>query len=124
MNSIPKNSGIVSVKLFDRMIDRQTRALSRTLQQSIAAAGGRIRLLLTIETQLQGRSPESLFAGLHFVRLHADHIERLAIVGSKAGESTIVGLFGLFGGLEVRYFDRSQVAEAVGWLQGFAGRKP
>jgi hypothetical protein len=117
-NTIQRLGDIVTVKLFDHMIDRQTRALSRMLQESISAAGGRIRLLLSIDTQMPARSPEMLFENLHFLRLHADQIERIAIIGSKAWERTSIGLFGLFGGIDIGYFDRSEAVEAIRWLQG------
>jgi hypothetical protein len=119
-NPIQKIGDIVTVKLFDRMIGRQTRALSRMLQGTIDAAGGKIRLLLSIDTQLPARSPEALFENLHFVRIHAEHIERMCIVGDKGWERTYIGLFGLFGGIEMAYFDRSQTMEAIRWLQGIA----
>ena len=117
-NPIQKIGDIVTIKLFDRMIDRQTRALSRMLQGTIDASGGKIRLLLSIDTQFPARSPESLFENLHFVRIHAENIERICIVGGKGWESTYIGLFGLFGGIEMAYFDRSQTFEAIRWLQG------
>ena len=119
-NPIQNIGDIVTVKLFDRMIGRQTRALSRMLQGTIDAAGGKIRLLLSIDTQLPARSPEALFENLHFVRIHAEHIERMCIVGDKGWERTYIGLFGLFGGIEMAYFDRSQTMEAIRWLQGIA----
>lgn len=122
-NPIQKIGDIVTVKLFDRMIGRQTRALSRMLQGTIDAAGGKIRLLLSIDTQLPARSPEALFENLHFVRIHAEHIERMCIVGDKGWERTYIGLFGLFGGIEMAYFDRSQTMEAIRWLQGIAEPK-
>ena len=117
---IQKIGDIVTVKLFDRMIDRQTRTLSRMLQRTIDAAEGKIRLLLSIDTQFPARSSETLFESLHFVRIHADHIERMCIVGSKGWERTYIGLFSLFGGVEMAYFDRSQTKEAIRWLQGVA----
>ncbi|MFZ0131359.1 MAG: STAS/SEC14 domain-containing protein [Desulfobacterales bacterium] len=117
-NPVQRLGNIVTVKLFDRMIDRQTRALSRMLQESIVAAGGRVRLLLSIDTPAPARSPEMLFENLQFLRLHADSIEKIAIIGSRAWERTSVGLFGLFGGIDIGYFDRSEAVEAVRWLQG------
>lgn len=122
-NPIHTIGNIVTVKLFDRMIDRQTRALSQMLQRSIAAAGGKIRLLMSIDTQLPARSPENLLENLHFVRMHADHIERMCIVGSKGWESTYIGLFSLFSGIEMAYFDRTQTVEAIRWLKGIAEPK-
>lgn len=113
---IRKSGNIVAVKLFDRMIDRQTKALSRMLQKSIAEAGGPIRLLLTIEATSTPRGPEALFEHLHFTKLHSENIERLAIIGNRVREQTYIGLFGLFGGIETRYFDKSEMAAAVQWL--------
>ena len=104
------------------MVDRQTRQLSRMLQRSIAEAGGRVRLLLAIESEIYGRSPESLFESLQFIKLHADQIDRIAIVGRKSWERTYVGLFGLFSGTEVDYFDRADAANAIRWLQGIDRR--
>jgi hypothetical protein len=109
---------IVTVKIFNRMIDRQTRALSRLLQESIAAAGGRIRLLLSIETHMPARSPEMLLENLNFLRMHADHIGRIAVIGSKEWERTSIGLFALFGGMDIAFFDRSEALAAIHWLHG------
>jgi hypothetical protein len=88
------------------------------LQRSIAEAGGRVRLLLVIEAEIFGRSPESLFDHLKFIKLHADQIDRIAIVGRRSWERTYVGLFGLFSGIEINYFDRSDAPDAIRWLQG------
>ena len=109
---------IVSIRFLDRMIDRQTRQLSAMLQRSIAEAGGRVRLLLAIESERYGRSPEALFESLQFIKLHADQIDRIAIVGRKSWERTYVGLFGLFSGTQVDYFDRAETVNAIRWLQG------
>ena len=116
--SLKRVGPIVSIRFFDRMIDRQTRQLSAMLQRSIAEAGGRVRLLLAIESEIYGRSPESLFESLQFIKLHADQIDRIAIVGRKSWERTYVGLFGLFSGTEIDYFDRADVLNAIRWLQG------
>jgi hypothetical protein len=116
--SMKRVGPIVSIRFFDRMLDRQTRQLSAMLQRSIAEAGGRVRLLLAIESEIYGRSPEALFESLQFIKLHADQIDRIAIVGRKSWERTYVGLFGLFSGTEVDYFDRSDAVDAIRWLQG------
>ena len=116
--SLKRVGPIVSIRFFDRMLDRQTRQLSAMLQRSIAEAGGRVRLLLAIEAEVYGRSPESLFESLQFIKLHADQIDRIAIVGRKSWERTYVGLFGLFSGTEIDYFDRSDAVNAIRWLQG------
>ncbi len=108
----------MTVKLFDRMLDRQTKQLSRMLQQSIASSGGRkISMILSVESQAQSNSPESLFESLQFLKIHSDNIDRIAIVGNKAWERTYVALFGLFGGIDIEYFDRPRAFEAIKWVQ-------
>ncbi|MFZ7128746.1 MAG: STAS/SEC14 domain-containing protein [Desulfobacterales bacterium] len=112
---IKPRSDIVVLRFFDRMIDHQTRRLSRMLHRQVQEKG-RVRLLLSIETLRPAGGAASLLESLHFVRLHSDHIERVAIVGANQGEQTVLGLFSLFSGVDMRYFDRSDAALAVRWL--------
>jgi hypothetical protein len=121
---VQKIGDVVSVKIFDRMIDRQTRELSRIIQRAIVGSGGPIRLLVVLETQLPASGPEALFESLQFVKMHSDFIERIAVVGRRTWEQTSVGLFSLFGGISMRYFDRSQITEAVKWLNADKTEKP
>jgi len=114
---VRKFGQIVAVTFFDRMIDRQTRALSGMLQEMVSQNSGKLRLLLEIDTRMPASSPENLLQSLHFTRLNAEHIDRIAIVGTRAWEQTVVGLYGLFGGVNIEFFDRSQAVEAVRWLQ-------
>lgn len=104
---------IVVARFMGRMIGHQTRRLSLIVQQAIAEMGS-VRLLLAVESL--GKA-DSLYEGLHFARLHSDHIERIALVGNRSVEKTYAGLFGLFGGIEVEYFDRSRLNEALHWLE-------
>ena len=77
---------------------------------------GKIRLYLAIESR-QTLDAESLFYDLNFAFIYADKIERMAIVGSRLGEETCAALFGLFARITTEFFDRSEAAAAMGWLQ-------
>jgi hypothetical protein len=114
---IRKYGQILAVTFFDRMIDRQTRALSDMVRELAARENGRLRLVLEIDTRMPAAGPEQLLESLHFTRLNQDWIERIAVVGTRAWEETTVGLFGLFGGVQIEFFDRSRAAEAIRWLQ-------
>ena len=113
---VQKAGEIVTIKFFDRMIARHTRELSRTLQQHIIESGGNLRLLLAIEAQFPAGSPETLFENFQFVKLHADFIDRVAIIGRLEWQRTASGLLGLFGGVTLQYFDHSEITAAVQWL--------
>ena len=39
-------------------------------------------------------------------------------MGRKSWERTYVGLFGLFSGITIDYFDRADAVNAIRWLQG------
>jgi len=115
---IRRFGGIVTVKFFDRMLDAQTRRLSRMLGRAIAEAGGRVRLLLSVASARPSGSPEAVFDSLQFLKIHADHIDRIAIVGQNPSQRTYVGLFSLFSGIEIEYFEAAETSNAVRWLQG------
>ncbi|MGD9016710.1 MAG: STAS/SEC14 domain-containing protein [Desulfobacterales bacterium] len=106
---------VVVVRFFGRMLDHETRRLSRMLQQQIQVMG-HIRLLLTIESIRPSGGSESLLEGLHFVRLHSENIDRVAVIGAKTHEKTVLGLFSLFSGVEIDYFSRAEAAHAIRWL--------
>ncbi|CAB5125204.1 hypothetical protein D3OALGA1CA_2850 [Olavius algarvensis associated proteobacterium Delta 3] len=109
---------IVTVNFFDRMLDAQTRRLSRMLGRAIAEAGGSVRLLLSVASVIPSGSPEALFDSLQFLKIHAEHIDRIAIVGYNPTQRTYVGLFSLFSGIEIEYFEAAETSDAVRWLQG------
>lgn len=115
---IKRYGNIVTLTFFDRMLDAQTRHLSRMLGRAIAEAGGRVRLLLSVASAIPSGSPEALFDNLHFLKIHADHIDRIAIVGRHPTQRTYVGLFSLFSGIEIEYFEAADTPDAVRWLQG------
>jgi len=109
---------IVTIRIFDRMLDRQTRRLSRNLQAQIAAAGGSVSLLLAVDMPRPGSGPEALFEGLQFIKLHADRIDRIALVGRREWVRTYTGLFSLFSGIDMALFPLDDLPRAVRWLQG------
>ncbi len=106
----------MTIKLFDRMIERHTRELSRILQQHIIENGGNLRVLLALDARFPAGSPEAMFENFQFIKLHSDFIERVAIVGRREWQRTCSGLLGLFGGVTLQYFDQSEIREAVKWL--------
>jgi hypothetical protein len=114
---VQRQNRIVSIRFFDRMLDRETRRLSRVLASHIAAAGGKVRLLLSVDTSSPGGGPEAMFEGLHFIKLHAGRIDRIALLGRKEWERTYAGLFSLFSGIEMAFFTLDEGVKAIEWLQ-------
>ena len=111
-----KSSKVVAMELSAPVSDREKDRLSHFLEGKIAESG-RIRVLLLLGNYPPRDTSEALLEDLSFIKLHADHIEKMAVVGERAWQETWVALFGLFGGLEAAYFDRSEKDEAATWLE-------
>jgi len=106
---------MISLKLRAPVSDEEKARLSRLLEAKISKSG-KIRLLLYLENYPARDSAESLFEDIEFIKLHAEAIERMAVVGERAWQETWIGLFSLFGGVEIAYFDYSDKEKAAIWL--------
>jgi hypothetical protein len=106
---------IVSLELTAGLSDREKKRLSEFLASNIEESG-KIRLLLFLKGYPARDTAESLFEDINFVRVHADDIEKMAVVRERAWQDTWVGVFGLFGRMETAYFDYSEKEKATNWL--------
>ena len=111
-----KHDAVVPLKLAAVLNDREEAQLSRFLEKKIKSHG-KVRVFLELENYPAADSAESLFEDMKLLKLHADDIEKLAVVGDRGWEETWVALFGLFSGMETAYFDRSEEEEAVEWIE-------
>ncbi len=103
-----KISGEITQKDFDHISHIMDRAVKDF---------GTIRLLLVIEHYASLFSAEALYEDLKFAHLYSNSIDRMAVVGDRAWKNTWVALFGLFSGLRTNYYDKSEINEALNWLQ-------
>ncbi|MCG6880413.1 MAG: STAS/SEC14 domain-containing protein [Deltaproteobacteria bacterium] len=110
-----KNDAIVPLKLEALLGDREEARLSRFLEKKIKSHG-KISVFLELENYPAADSAESLYEDMKLLKLHADDIERLAVVGDRVWQETWVAIFGLFSGMETAYFDRSEEEKAVEWV--------
>lgn len=77
---------------------------------------GPVRLLVVYEADPGMIGAESFYDNLRFAKQAGEHIARMAVIGKHEWESTWVALFGLFGGIEAQYFNRSLYKAASEWL--------
>jgi len=112
----PKDD-VLALHITGEMSDKDTGRIARLIQTH-AARHGKVRLLLLMEHYASFNSAEALYEDLRFTRRCGDLIQCMAIVGDRPWKSTWVGLFGLFGAIEMAYFDRTETREAWQWLTG------
>lgn len=117
MAETPANTrkNVLGIGISGEVSDKDARKLSRKIEET-AARFGEVRVLLTLKHYASLNTAESLYDDLRFIKWHADKIEKMAVVGDAPWKTTWVALFGLFGGIDCRYFSRNEGAEAVAWL--------
>jgi hypothetical protein len=75
------------------------------------------RVLVMVEEDFRGWVGDEVWGDMTFFMEHGDRIEKMAIVGDPKWESMMLMFTGAgFRRAPVKYFTRSQLAEAQAWL--------
>ncbi len=97
--------------------DPENREIVDLIQQSTRRHGP-VQLLVIYEADPGLMGAESLYDNLRFAKQVSENLAKMAVIGKPNWESTWIALFGLFGGIQTAYYDRSQIEAAVVWLNG------
>lgn len=106
---------VLAIKITGEITDIEHDRLDRLIKAYIAQ-WGKIRVFLTVVQYPCFNSAEALYEDLRTVKLHSDHIEKMAVVGDRPWKGTWVALFGLFGGLITDYFEMDDIEAAWQWI--------
>jgi hypothetical protein len=113
---LPADSPILGLRIRNDITDSENRELVDLIQQR-AQRHGPVRLLVVYEAEPGLMGAESLYDNMRFAKQVSENLAKMAVIGKHAWENTWVGLFGLFGGIETAYYDRSQIEAALAWLK-------
>lgn len=91
------------------------KAICRDMDQAVAALG-RVRLVLVMRHYPSLNSTEDFYDDLRFLRLYDQAIERVAVVCDRSWKETWVGVFSLFSGIQMAFFDLSRADAAARWV--------
>lgn len=83
----------------------------------VVAALGRVRLVLVMRHYPSFNSAEDLYDDLRFLRLYDHAIDKVAVVCDRFWKDTWVGIFSLFSGIRMEFFEITQVNEMTRWIQ-------
>ncbi len=106
---------VMGLRIQGAVTDRETRRLKDHIEAR-SARWGPLRILVVLDTYPNFNSAEALCEDLRFAKLTAAHLDRVAVVGAEPWKDTWVGLFGLFGGLKMAYYQTSAIDAAWQWL--------
>lgn len=101
----------VSGKLEKEDYERFGPEIDRLVEQH-----GKLRILVETE-DFHGWNAGGLWEDIKFSAHHFNHIERLAIVGEKKWEKGMAVFCKPFTTASVKYFDKTEQAEAQRWIR-------
>lgn len=111
---IPENTPVVEIG--NEITKKMRKEITGVLEKRIKEAGS-VRLFIITEDYPTMNNAESLYFDLGFAKQYAHGIERMVVVGKGEWKKTWIALFGLFGGIETEYFERSEIESAWKWIR-------
>jgi hypothetical protein len=78
---------------------------------------GRVRLVLVMRHYPSFNSAEDFYFDLRFLRLYDYAIDKVAVVCDRFWKNTWVGIFSLFSGIRMDFFEITQVRQLAQWIQ-------
>ncbi len=91
-------------------------AICTDLDQAIEKFG-RVRLVLVMRHYPSLNSAEDFYDDLRFLRLYDHAIDKVAVVCDRFWKDTWVGIFSLFSGIPMDFFEITQVQQLTQWIQ-------
>ncbi len=106
---------VLALRIAGEISDKERIRLTRLAEERIEK-WGRLRLLIVTEAYPTFNSAEDLYEDLGFAVRLSGEIYKMAVVGDRAWKTTWVALFGLFAGIEARYFSKEEIQDAWRWI--------
>ena len=116
LSEFKASGNILTLEIRSEIRDARFRAICRDLDRAVAALG-RVRLVLVMRHYPSFNSAEDFFDDLRFLRLYDHAIDRVAVVCDRFWKDTWVGIFSLFSGIRMDFFEMTQVNEVTQWIQ-------
>ena len=108
---------LLTLEVRSEIREARFKAICRDMEQAVAALG-RVRLVLVMRHYPSFNSAEDFYDDLRFLRLYDHAIEKVAIVCDRFWKDSWVGIFSLFSGIRMNFFEMTQVNEVTRWIQG------
>ena len=91
--------------------------ICRDMDQAVAELG-RVRLVLVMRHYPSFNSAEDFYDDLRFLRSYDHAIDKVAVVCDRFWKDTWVGIFSLFSGIRMDFFEMNQLDAVTDWIQG------
>lgn len=112
---LPLDDRFMGLRILKDVTRQENQEIVNLIQKR-SRKNGPVRLLVAYEADHGLIAAEDLYDNLRFAKQVNDKIDKMAVIGKHAGDSTWIGLFGLFGRIQTNYYENSQVEAAIAWL--------
>jgi hypothetical protein len=110
------HSNILTLEVHSEISDPRFKAICKDLDVAVATLE-RLRLLLVMRHYPSLNSAEDFYYDMRFLKLYDHAIDRVAVVCDRSWKDTWVGIFSLFSGIRMGFFELPQVDAAARWIQ-------
>ncbi|MGD8702402.1 MAG: STAS/SEC14 domain-containing protein [Desulfosarcina sp.] len=107
---------ILTLEIRSEIRPARFKAICRDLDRAIASQA-KLRLVLVMRHYPSFNSAEDFYDDLRFLRLYDHAIEKVAVVCDRSWKDTWVGIFSLFSGIPMAFFELTQVNAVTRWIQ-------
>jgi hypothetical protein len=107
---------LLTLEVRSEISKKRFKAICEEMDRAIKALG-RVRLILVMRHYPSLNSAEDFFDDLRFLRLYDQAIDKVAVVCDRFWKDTWVGIFSLFSGIRMDFFEIGQVRQLVQWTQ-------
>ena len=108
---------ILTLEIRSEIRQARFKEICRDLEK-VTAVMGKIRLVLVMRHYPSFNSAEDFYDDLRFLRLYDHAIEKVAVACDRAWKETWVGVFSLFSGIPMDFFEMGQPDAVTRWIQG------
>ncbi len=107
---------LLTLEVREEIRPTRFKAICKDMDRAVAALG-RIRLVLVMRHYPSLNSAEAFYDDLRFLRLYDRAIDKVAIVCDRLWKDSWVGIFSLFSGIRMDFFEMTRVDEVTRWIQ-------
>ena len=108
------SGNLMTLEVRSEIRARRFKAICEDMDRAIAAVG-KVRLLLVMRHYPSFNSAEDFYYDLRFLRLYDHAILKVAVVCDRSWKDTWVGVFSLFSGIRMDFFEMTQMDAVTRW---------
>ncbi|BBO68509.1 hypothetical protein DSCA_24390 [Desulfosarcina alkanivorans] len=108
---------VLTLEVREEIRKARFKAICEDMDRATAALGT-VRLVLVMRHYPSFNSAEDFYDDLRFLRLYDHAIDRVAVVCDRFWKDSWVGIFSLFSGIRMQFFEMTQVRAVTRWIQG------